>query len=336
MQFSKISGCVIRLGDQYFFNVSEPLFDSLSYTTLQQIESVVSSAGPDNEPVRKFKKIKRNFSLLKIPQNLNKLPTQTLKLQSLQDVKKPNISRKRKHDDSEQSFVSANNRRDNLRPTFFSSTKLSQTNFITFAKQNGFLVTVPQPLKVFINVEINNLEITIIANNFGVVEDVQHRKVCWLSTTFKRFKKNETEDVHCCFEVEEEHDRDENCLSSLKKYLFLNNRSIFNSHFVKLINQVMINVEILPSNPLLPDLNWKLQDMRVTRCVSRYENNLGDVLEFNEVFDGTFDSNYSFDWFEKRHEIEININPNQRNIELLCHSSYEMSLRLFNFSKMHI
>lgn len=117
----------------------------------------------------------------------------------------------------------------------------------------------------------------------------------------------------------------------------MDNRSIFTSDFVKKIERnEMTDIDEFPTNPLIPEilhLNWKFFMMRINKVVSAYENQKGDVLELKEIYDGVFDTQGVFDWFEKHNELEIEMNMKQRSNETLCRESYEMSMKLFDFVK---
>lgn len=262
------------------------------------------------------------------PKNLSAQP---LKLSHIKPLSK---SRKRKLDESdEQPNPSSPLTSDvtKLSQAFFPNAILSRDELNLFASRAGFNVTRSIPVKVLIHATCNKLEVTITTDRFGVVQDIQHSKVRWLSATFMRYRKQDSDDVRTCFDIEKKLNRDENSI-----FLYLAKTLLFSPEFIKAINADFIDCKKLPKNPMMTEglrVDWKLHNLRIQRCISRYENTSGDSLEYNEVYDGAFDSERKVDWFEKkRNELRIDMSTIQ-DAEDLCRSSYNMSLKLFNFSK---
>lgn len=258
--------------------------------------------------------------------------TQTLKLSHIKPLLK---SRKRKRDESDEqpkSTSSVASDLTKLSQAFFPNAMLQRDELNLFASHAGFNITPTIPVKVLIHATCNKLEVTITTDRFGVVQDIQHSKVRWLSATFMRYRQQDSDDVRTCFDIEKKLSRDENSI-----FLYLAKTLLFSPEFIKAINAGVIDCKKLPKNPMMTEglrVDWKLHNLRIQRCISRYENTAGDSLEYNEVYDGSFDSERKVDWFEKkRNELRIDMNTIQ-DAEDLCRSSYNMSLRLFNFSKI--
>lgn len=343
-----IEGCVIRVGDQYFFKVQDSLINSFESISLQRVEDMISKVEACCEIEKanllsRDARYNRSLSIFVVPSKCESQPTKIsaeLELVPLQAVKNFRNNRKRQKtvDASEQLSVNHSKKIGGLRHTFYTITSSTKERVDMFANQNGFrasAVACPsKPVKVNITVMWRSREIAISTDELGIVKSIHHRKVRWMSATFKRFKKGNSDDVRTYLEAKQELDEDENCLNNLK--LYLDNRSIFSSDFVRLINQNVTDVESLPKNPLINEilhLNWKFFVMRITKLNSVYENQKGDVLEFHEIHDGIFDSLGKFDWFEKHNELELDLNMKQRSNENLCRESYEMSMKLFEFVK---
>lgn len=228
--------------------------------------------------------------------------------------------------------VSSTRNLDAMRHTFITQTLSSWENIELFANQNGFKRVLSYPTRVYISANWNSRDIKIITNSFGVVENIQHRKVRWFSATFKKFQSSSCQDIRAYLETQQELDQDENCLNSLKKYF--EDRSIFHPDFVELINQHKTDVDELPSNPLLNEFvrqNWQFFHMRIVKYLAMYQNEAGDILEYIQVFNAAYGSDCNFDWQGKHNELQIQMNVNERTNEDLCRNAYDTSLKLFSF-----
>lgn len=267
----------------------------------------------------------------------NDIPVQPLKLSQIKTVTRVTQGRKRKRDELDErpapqmSSTKASSELDKLSYAFFSNTTLRLEKLDWFAKMNGFKATNIIPTKVLIHATCNKLEVTITTDRFGIVQAIQHSKARWLSATLMRYKMNDSDDVRINFDTEKKLSRDENSLCAYFKETIL-----FNTDFIKAITANAIDHKRIPSAPMNSEiiscLDFRLHNMKIQRCISRYENCSGDILEFNEVFDGAIDSDRKVDWFEKRNELKIDMST-IREPEDLCQSSFDMGLRIFNFSK---
>lgn len=346
--FLNYTECVIRVGDQYFFNVQDSLINSFESLSLQRIESMITKVETCYEIekanlLRKDVKQNRSLSIFVVPSKVSRLKnvSEEVNLIPLQQVKNFHNSRRKLRiaDASEQLSMNNSKKVGGVRHSFYTITATSKEKVEWFANQNGFtscpaMYENKPTIRVNISVMWRSREMSISTDESGIVKHIHHRKVRWMSATFKRFKKSNSDDVRAYLEAKQELDEDENCLNTLKQYL--DNRSIFTSDFVKQIGQTDIADIDFPSNPLIPEilhLNWQFYVMRISKLSAAYENRKGDVLEFNEIYDGVFDSKGTFEWFEKSNELEIEMNMKQRSNESLCRESYEMSLMLFDFVK---
>lgn len=342
--------CVIRVGDQYFFNVQDSLINSFESLHLQRIESMIANVEICYEIEKanllcKDVRQNRSLSIFVVPSKESHLKnvSQELNLVPLQQVKNASNENKKRRatEASEQLSMNRSKKVGGLRHTFYTITGTNKENVRLFANRNGFRCcgafagNQKKPIRVNIAAIWRSREISIATDELGIVKSIHHRKVRWMSATFKRFKKSNSDDVRSYLEAKNGLDEDENCLNTLKQYL--DNRSIFTSDFVKQIGKSEMSADIdFPTNPLIPEilhLNWQFYVMRIGKVDAAYENQNGDVLEFNEIYDGVFDSQGKFEWFEKHNELEIEMNMEQRRNETLCRDSYAMSLKLFDFVK---
>lgn len=131
-------------------------------------------------------------------------------------------------------------------------------------------------------------------------------------------------------------DDDEKRLLTLQQYL--DNRSILNPDMVELIKQNdPDNDEFFSiTKPLIREmmhLNWKINVIRVVKCMLSFVNNEGDIILLNEIRDGHFNTDGKFKWIGRHNELEAEINMADRNNEKICRDSYDMSLKLFEFIK---
>lgn len=282
-----------------------------------------------------FRDIKKNrtLSIFTTPSK-TQVASAPVKLIPLREVKQHQIKRKHSKDVTDQLNVNKSRKIGGLRHSFFTNTATTEDKLKLFANQNGFIPCTPHPLRVSITVMWRSREITISTNNMGILNNIHHRKVRWLSTTFKQHSKSHADDVRAYLETRQELDEDENCLNTLIQYL--GNRSTLNADLVKLINQDVADASQLPANPLIAEvlnLNWKFFVLRVIKSKLAFKNIDGDTLEFNEILHGVFDSMGTFEWFEKQNELEIDVNMTNRSNEILCRDSYDFSLKLFEFAK---
>lgn len=340
---------MIRVGDQYFFNVQDSLINSFESLSLQRVESMITKVETCYEIEKanllsKDVKQNRSLSIFVVPSKASRLKnvSEELNLIPLQQVKNFNNNRRKLRiaDASEQLSMNNSKKVGGVRHSFYTITATTKEKVEWFANQNGFTACTSlyekRPIiRVNISVLWRSREMSIATDESGIVKSIHHRKVRWMSATFKRFKKSNSDDVRAYLEAKQELDEDENCLNTLKQYL--DNRSIFTSDFVKKIGGQSDTANIdFPSNPLIPEilhLNWQFYVMRISKVSAAYENQKGDVLEFSEIFDGVFNSTGTFEWFEKSNELEIEMNMKQRSNESLCRESYVMSLKLFDFVK---
>lgn len=340
---------MIRVGDQYFFNVQDSLINSFESLSLHRVESMITKVETCYEIEKanllsKDVKQNRSLSIFVVPSKASrqKTVTEEVNLIPLQQVKNFHNNRRKLRiaDASEQLSMNNSKKVGGVRHSFYTITSTSKEKVEWFASQNGFTsCTLAYEKKPIIRVNISVLwrsrEMSIATDESGIVKNIHHRKVRWMSATFKRFKKSNADDVRAYLEAKQGLDEDENCLNTLKQYL--DNRSIFTSDFVKKIGGQPDTADIdFPSNPLIPEilhLNWQFYVMRISKQSAAYENQTGDVLEFSEIYDGVFNSTGTFEWFDKSNELEIEMNMKQRSNESLCRESYVMSLKLFDFVK---
>lgn len=225
-----------------------------------------------------------------------------------------------------------------LRSSFYTGIKKSNDEIANFASSTGFSRDSSDKqfdgFVVTITVIWRSREISITTDNLGMITSIKHRKIRWLSATFKRHEKTAYDDVRAYLESKQILDEEENCLNILKQYL--GDRSIFTKEFTAKINQLDITYDNLPTQSLIPEifnLNWKFRSLRIIKNIQRFSNDMNDEIEHNEIFEGLFRSTHSVDWLEKRRELEIEMNMTSRNTEQLSRDSYVAALNLFDFTK---
>lgn len=189
----------------------------------------------------------------------------------------------------------------------------------------------PISTKVVIHAVWKGRSLRVITNSDGIVEEIQCHAIRLFSATFMRHKKSDSDDVRVCLETENIVDHDEN-LNTLKT--FLNQKPILTSKFVEQISCLSVSSAELDLEPLLPfitNIDWKLQSIRVEKSL-KLMNGSDDVLENNEIYESTFDSDKTTDWLDERYEILIRLNTNKCELSM-CRSSYAMSLKLFELAR---
>lgn len=330
----------MRPGDHYFFHVPESLIDSP--LSLKQVEKMTAITQANTEVEKSnplFRDIKQDRVLAitktksKTQQEMAKLPVKLIPMEVKQYFK---IKRKQSKDAIDQLKNESKSRKSfGLRQSFFTTSATTEDELKRFASENEFKPCTPKPLRFQITVKWRSREIKIVINEKGVLENIHHRKVLWLSTTFKQHSKSQADDGRVYLETKQQPDEGESCLYKLIQNL--RNRSTLNAELMKLINQDDADASQLPANPLtanLLNLEWKFSTIRIHKCKLAFKNIAGDVLELNKIFQGEFDSMKAVKWLpDKQNELEIDVNMTNRSNEELCRVSYDLSLKLFEFIK---
>lgn len=283
--------------------------------------------------------LRRNLtpSIFTLPSSSQPTSNQPLELVPLQEMKRRQIQQKNKKENVENQLTmnKYGNKINGLRHTFYTISASEEEKLARFAAQNGFLSIASVLPRVSITCMWSGREISISADNKGLLQNIHHRKIRWMSTTLKQFKKANSDDVRVYLEAKQELDDDEKCLYTVKQYL--DNRSVLNPELVEMINQQNVpDRDQLPRNPLISDilhLNWKFFVMRIVKNISIFKNSDSDLLEMNEIHHGIFDSLGAFEWLDKHNELEIEMNMAARSNEKLCRDSYDMGLKLFDLCK---
>lgn len=338
---------MLRVGDHYFFQIADKMINSSESLSIERVEYIIAGYSTHTSVEKanqKLSTLKNNqhqqTSILNFPKN-RKVSSAPVKVVPLQQKKSRSEI---KNDDTNQIATNGKNFKKivDMRHTFCTAVWITEDELKLFAAQNGFTSSDPVATKVSITAAwqdrgMSSTNFKISTDSFGVMQDIHHRKVRWLSTTFKRYEKTGSDDVRVYLEtIQELDDVDEKRLLTLQQYL--DNRSILNPDMVALINQNDPNNDkffsiTMPLIREMMNLNWKINVIRVVKCKLSFVNNDGDVVLLNEVRDGHFDTDGKFKWMGMHNELEGEINMANRSNEKICRDSYDMSLKLFEFIK---
>lgn len=219
---------MIRVGDQYFFNVQDSLINSFESLSLQRVESMIAKVETCFQIEKAnvlLKDARRNRSLsifvAPLKETGSKIRSKELNLVPLRNMKNSNNKQKklRMADASNQLSMNNSKKVGGLRHTFYTITSTSKERVESFANQNGFrscaFAYQNKSMGVNISVMWRGREISISTDELGIVKSIRHRKIRWMSATFKRFKKSNSDDVRTYLETKQELDEDENCLNTL-------------------------------------------------------------------------------------------------------------------------
>lgn len=223
---------------------------------------------------------------------------------------------------------------EDLRQSFFTNTSLDLNMIKEFASISGFKKNDSFSTTITIQATTHDgHDVSIVTDCYGIVTSINYLPERWFSSTFIRHQKRNSDDVRICLETEYILERDGK-LDSLRKAYFKKN--IFKTNFVEYINTKYIDPDsLILKDPLVRDscfLNMKLHNILIEKSISRYSNESADFLEYNEVHEGNFYSDQYVDWLDRRYEMQIQMATN-RTARELCRSSYELTKKLFNYSK---
>lgn len=302
----------------------------MTLESLQKIINFNRDSGSDENDRNLINTSAGESSLFKSPSSTSPLKLAPIGHRKMSE--KFRESRKRKRDEYEKEEIEKpNDGVDKIRQVFFKSTKICAESFKIFAMTNDFTASTLVSTKIVIHAIWKGRSIEVITNSDGIVEEIQCQPIRLFSATFINQKKSDSNDVRVCLETENIVHRDEN-LNVLKT--FLNQKPILASKFVEQISRHSVSSAELDSEPFLPfiaNVDWKLQNIRVEKSL-KFMNGSDDVLENNEIYESTFDSDKTTDWLDERYEILIKLNTNKCELSL-CRSSYAMSLKLFEFAR---
>jgi hypothetical protein len=205
-----------------------------------------------------------------------------------------------------------------------------------FAAQNGFwqVPLVSDDSYATISVYWRQRELVVSCDSKGMINHIRHRSVRWCSVTFKRFKEEGGDDVRCYLEtrapLQDDEDGDE---SALETIIDIIDGSVFTNEFLQ---EIKLNEEIFTSKPLVPkmfDFNWRFRSMRRITPVLKFTNKEKDVFLLHQINDGMFRAeSLMFEWFPQHNEFEMRLSMNRNDAEL-CKKSFDMSMKLFDFTK---
>lgn len=331
--------CIIRCGTHYFFNLPETMSNTFETTTLKQVEKNIANLeelflleGEANI----VKDLHAN-SKLSLVQNskLFKGEMEPLSLMPLKDAKYRSTQKKRK---IEAPVLKSTKRAMTMRNSFYPYWIHNLAKTREFAKTNGFW-EVPAEQNDFscsISLLFHQRELKMVCNRRGILQSIKHRNTRWLSATFNHVEKIDGIDVRVYLETRAELDDDEKVLETLISYL--DGRSIFSETFLKQMEQVIDNEmleECVNPKPLIPDMNtfnFTFQNMRHLTPLLKFVNAENDIFMLHKINDGIFNESRLFEWFNEHYEVEFNLNLERSDVEL-CKKSFDLSLKLFDYSK---
>lgn len=209
-----------------------------------------------------------------------------------------------------------------------------------FASSYGFKEIALEPSDKYTTLSAlwRQREVIVHCDRFGMIKEIRHRSARWLSATFKSFDQK-GDDVRCYLETRAPLDEDESCLETVVE--FLSGRSVFTEIFSKQIEKLESledgEHEPLSTKPLIAEmfhLNWYFRSMRRITTVHKFINKDKDLIVVNQIYDGVFrHETRTFEWFPKHYEFEIKMSVDNHDKRDLSIKSYEMSLKLLDFTK---
>lgn len=224
-----------------------------------------------------------------------------------------------------------------MRHSFYPSWTHDHGKTREFAIRNGFRQVPLVSSDFYCNVSFywRQRELKMSCDRNGMIEEIKHRNCRWLSTTIKRYDKTDGYDVRAYLETRAPLDEDESVLETIVRYL--DGRSIFTETFAQQIAREKVGVdEEFSTKPLIPEMlhfNWRFRGIRRITPIYKFVNSENDILILHEIHDGIFNESRTFEWFNKHYEVEIRMNMKRSDLEL-CKRSFEMSLMLFDFTKL--
>lgn len=327
--------CRIRCGNHYFFHIPESLQNTFETISLLDIEEKVAHMEESLDLERQENIIQemRNYNSSTLIQSSREtVNDDSLVLMPLHELKQQRLQLKNK---SLLPFMSAtkNKNVNGVRHSFYTSWSSALNETREFAVQNGFdeVPTVLNDYYTKISVFWRQRELTVSCDKFGIVTEISHRKVRWLSATLNKIEEDSGDDVRIYLESQTPIDDDESCLETVIEYL--NHRSVFTETFAKQLEKQ----KPFPSKPLIPEVfhfNWRFRSMRVITPVLKFVNAENDECVLNEIQDGIFHvNNREFEWFPKHFEFEMSLCMDKISPEKLCKKSYDLGLKIFDHSK---
>lgn len=330
--------CTIRCGNHYLFNVPETLHNTFETITLQQVqiniaryEQALCMENQENI-IQEFKK--NSISLFQTTSEMASEKQEPLKLMPLQELKSKTIKTKM---DAQITSATAQKNSSGIRHLFYPIWKHGLGKVHEFAAENGFveIKTIPSDQSANISVLWRKRELVIACNNMGIINEIRHRSVRWLSATIKGCEESNGDDTRTYLESRASLDDDENCLETIVDYL--DNKSVFTEEFLMQISNFDGEHGVFSGRPLIPEmfrLNWRFLSMRRIVPIRKFTNANNDILILNDVYDGIFQHAAAlFEWFPKHQEFEIRLCMENLSAQELCQKSYELNLKLFNAVK---
>lgn len=330
--------CSIRIGINYMFHVPETLHNTFESITMGQIERCIAKfeEGLGMEKQEDIIRELRNYNshqLIK-PEPTQRSSNAPLSVMPLQEVK---LNAKKNKNQEISSSVRKNVA--GMSHSFYTMCSQSTEKIHNFAMTNGFQQLPISDSDHYFTISIywRQRELVITTDKEGMIVDIRHRRTRWVSATFKRYDTDGGEDVRAYLENRALLDDDESCLNTIIEYL--DGLSLFEDDFKKQIQVKDFGdgtTASLSTRPLVPgmfNLNFRYRSMRRIIPVLKYENAEHDVMLYQEINDGIFQTETSsFEWYPKHHELEVRMNMNRPDSKL-CEDSFKMSLTLFDLSK---
>jgi hypothetical protein len=260
-----------------------------------------------------------------------------LSLMPLKDAKRRAVQKKREIEAPESK---ATKRALSMRNSFWPSWPHNHERTKEFAATNGFRQVQLEEIDYTASLSFlwRQRELKMLLDRRGVMLAIKHRNTRWLSATFNHFDKKNGDDVRVYLESRADLDEDEDVLDTVIRYL--NGRSIFSESFAGQVARAQTgnlgDDEELPSKPLISEIlrfDWRFRSMRILCPLVKFVNDEGDLFWMHEVHDGIFNESRTFEWFEKHFEVEFKLNMANRSKLELCKRSYDMGLKLFDFTK---
>lgn len=333
--------CSIRCGNHYFFHIPESLHNTFETISLQHVEEKVAHMEESfdlerQENITQDLKMYNSLTLMQSQPKSDYTGTDTLELMPLQELKVKSTQQMQKN----MQFVptSKNKNLNGIRHSFYTNWSLVLNETMEFAEKNGFKKTQPDSNDYYTTISLlwRQRELSVSCDKLGMITEISHRKVRWLSATLNRFEEDSGGDVRMYLECKAPLDDDESCLKTVIEYL--DQRSIFTETFANQLQEcAQESQDTFSSRPLIPEIfnfNWRFRSMRLIMPVLKFVNAQNDMCILNEIYDGIFQVNKrEFEWFPKHLEFELRLCMDNITPEELCKKSFDMGLNLFDHLK---